>query len=373
MAPVGRRRDERATVLSMRFAGLCTLVAACASTPRVNTPRQPVAPMKHLAPREPVDVIAALGETGHAVSYIVPGAAQLELGGALALAPDATEPLEVIPLEQRGDDVRIGVRLDHARFALWTRRAQMLAILARDERVETRPGRAFAPTTAEPIEARLRATALVRRLGHEGHWTRIRYLGTLEVNGWVPDDALADQTPSGKMPIGRIPTGRPALSVFPGVVIRSEPQWSARELATMATGYFVDEIKTVDDAWVEVGYEDGDVLVHGYVSRRDPPGRVHHPHEADPPPSIAPNATAPSGTCLYAREGGEQIGYLVGDHPVALDATQPGWFALAIDSPWGPITFAARGATEAELDACAPPGSVPAPAPPAPAPPPVAP
>jgi hypothetical protein len=356
----------------MRFAGLCMLFAACAGPARVSSPRQPVAPTRHLAPRIPVDVIAALGETGREVSYLVPGAAQLELGGALVEAPDGTEPLEVVPLEQRGDDVRVGVRLDHARFALWTQRAQMLAIVARDQRVEERPGGGFTPMSAEPVEARLRATALVWRLGHEGHWTHIRYLGALEVNGWVPDDALAEQTPSGKMPIGRIPTGRPTLSVFPGVVIRSEPQWSARELAVMATGYFVDEIKTVDTTWVEVGYEDGDVLVHGYISRRDPPGRVHHPHPSDALTSIAPNATAPSGTCLYAREGGEQIGYLVGDHAVALDATHPGWFALAIDSPWGALTFAARGATEAELDACAPPGSVPAPAPPA-APPPVAP
>lgn len=357
----------------MRFAGLCTLVAACSSSPRGNTPRHPVAPTKHVASREPVDVIAALGETGREVSYVVPGPAQLELGGALVDAPDATEPLEVVPLEQRGNDVRVGVRLDHARFAVWTQRARMLAIVAHDQRVEERPGGGFTAVSAEPVEARLRATALVRRLGHEGHWTHIRYFGALEVNGWIPDEALVDQTPSGKMPIGRIPTGRATLSVFPGVVIRSEPQWSARELAVMATGYFVDKIKAVDDAWVEVGYEDGDVFVHGYVSRHDPPGSVHHARASDPPTLVAPNATAPSGTCLYAREDGEQVGYLVGDHPVALDATHAGWYMLAIDTPWGAITFAARGPTESELVACAPPGSVPAPAPPAPPPPPVAP
>jgi hypothetical protein len=323
--------------------------------------------MKHLPPREPIDVIAALGDTTRAISYIVPGAAHLELGGALVEAPDGTEPLEVVPLEQRGNDVRVGVRLEHARFAVWTQRARMLAILAHDQRVEETPGAGFTAASAEPIEARLRATALVRRLAHEGHWTRVRYLGALEVEGWVPDNSLIDQTSSGKMPIGRIPTGRSTLSVFPGVVIRSEPQWTARQLAIMATGYFVDEIKPVDDAWVEVGYEDGDVLVHGFISRRDPPGRIHRTPTADPPPPVAPNASAPSGTCLYAREDGEQVGYLVGDHPVALDPTHPGWFALAIDTPWGPITFAARGATEAELEACAPPGSVPSPTPRAPA------
>ena len=63
--------------------------------------------MKHLPPREPVDVIAALGDTTRPICYIAPGAAHLELGGALAEAPDGTEPLEVVPLEQRGNDVTL--------------------------------------------------------------------------------------------------------------------------------------------------------------------------------------------------------------------------------------------------------------------------
>jgi hypothetical protein len=341
----------------MRFASLALLVACGGARPA--GPRQPVAPARHDAAQEPVDVLAALGENGRAVSYIIPAAAQLELGGPLFDTPDGSDPLEVISIEQRGDDVRVGVRLDHARFALWTQRARVLGIVARDQRVEERAGGGFTPWSADPIEVRLRADALVRRVGHEDRWTRIRYLGALEVNGWVPDDALVDQTPLGKMPIGRIPTGRASLSVFPGVVIRSAPSSHARELAVMSTGYFVDEVKAVDDAWIEVAYEDGDIFVVGYVSRRDPPGRIHSPHAGDPLVSITPTTTAPSGTCLYAREGGEPIGYLVGDRQVALEPTHPGWFALAIDSPWGPITFAAKGATDGELSACAPPGSVP--------------
>jgi hypothetical protein len=349
----------------VRLAALLAVAACGPSAPAPTIPARAPA-IRHVIAREPIDVLAALGDTNRDVSFIVPGTAQLELGGALVQAPDGAEPLEVVPLDERGSDIRVGVRLPHARFALWTQRARMLAIVTRDQRVAERAGAGFTAYSAEPVEARLRATALVRRLGHEDHWTRIRYLGAVEVDGWVPDDALVDHAPGGKTPTGRIPTGRSTLSVFPGVVIRSEPRWGARELAVMANGYFVDAIRDVDEAWVEVAYEDGDVAVHGFVSRRDPPGRVHRPHEGDGPALVTTNATAPSGTCLYAREAGEPIGYLVGDREVALDATRPGWFALTIDTPWGPLTFAARGATETELAACAPPGSVPAPAPSAP-------
>jgi hypothetical protein len=244
------------------------------------------------------------------------------------------------------------VRLDHVRFALWTQRARMLAIIARDQRVEERPGGGFTPISAEPIEARLRATALVHRLGHEKGWTKIRYAGALEINGWVPDAALVDHTAPGKLATGRIPTGRTTLAVFPGVVIRSEPQWAARELAVMATGYFLDEIRSVDDAWTEVAYEDGDAVVHGFVSRRDPPGRVHRIREAEATAPVITNATAPAGTCLYASEQGEAIGTVVGDLPVALEPLHTGWYSLSLDTPWGPIAFLARGATEAELVKC---------------------
>jgi hypothetical protein len=348
----------------MRVAALCMLAACGQTSPPTITPRPTTA--RHVVAREPIDVLAALSDTGREVSFIVPGTAQLELGGALVQAPDGTEPLEVVPLDERGNDVRVGVRLPHVRFALWTQRARMLAIVSRDQRVEERAGAGLTPYSPEPVEARLRATALVRRLGHEDHWTKIRYLGALEVDGWVPDEALVDHAPGGKTPTGRVPTGRTTLSVFPGVVIRSEPTWASRELAVMANGYFVDQIREVDDAWVEVGYEDDDVNVHGFVSRRDPPGRVHHPHEGDAPALVTPNAIAPSGTCLYASEAGEPVGYVVGDREVALDAAHAGWFALSLDTPWGPLTFAARGPTDTELVACAPPGSVPAPAPPAP-------
>ena len=365
MAAVCQRREVRA-------AGLCLIpMLGCGSATVAPRPAAPSSPAsrpeaKHAAAREPIDVLAALSDPARDVAWIVPGAAQLELGGAPVQAPDGAEPLEVLPLDERGNDVRVGVRLDHVRFALWTQRARLLAVVAHDQRVEERPGGGFTAWSAEPVEARLRATALVHRLAHEKGWTRIRYSGAVEVNGWVPDAALADRTQPGKQPTGRLPTGRSTVAVFPGVVIRSEPQWSGRELAVMATGYFVDEIKSVDDAWIEVAYEDGDVFVHGFVSSHDPPGHVHHLREADPITPVATNASAPSGTCLYASEGGDAIGYIVGDHPVALEPTHPGWFSLAVDTPWGAVVFAARGATESELSTCAPEGSVPVatPAPP---------
>ena len=334
--------------MEMRRAGLC-LLAACGGAVSTVPATTPHPTTHHVAP-EPIDVLAALAKPTRDVAWIIPGSAQLELGGASVQAPEGAEPLEVEPLDERGNDVRVGVRLDHVRFAIWTQRARLLAITLRDQRVDEQPGGSF---STPPIEVRLRATALVRRIAHQKSWTKIRYSGALEINGWVPDDALGDRTQAGKQPLGRIPTGRTTLAVFPGAVIRAEPHWGSRELAVMATGYFIDEVSPIDDAWSEVAYEDGDVIVHGYLSRRDPPGRVHRARQADPIVPVQTNATAPADTCLYASEGGEPIGTIVGDTAVALDATHPGWFSLALDTPFGPIAFAARGATETELATCA--------------------
>jgi hypothetical protein len=334
--------------------GLC--LVACGGTTVPATP--PPAPPRHVATepdRPPVDPIAALTPDDTAVrSWVVPGPVHLELGAAAIAAGGAGRPIEVTPIDEEGNLQRVAIRLDHARFSVWIDRGQMLAVLTRDQRLDA----LGVPAVGAEVQVVLRAGATVRRLAHRDRSTQVRYLGALEIEGWVPDAVLADRgAPRGGA--GRIPTGRKTFMVLPGAVIRAEPRWAASELALMSTAYSLDIIRELDDAWTEVGYEDGDVAVHGFVSRRDPPGRLHHWRDSDPPPSVAPNTAVPGGTCLYARAGGDEIGYLVGNRPVALEDIGNGWWSLMIDTPWGPLGFAARGPSKTELSACAPPGALP--------------
>ncbi|HEV7554813.1 MAG TPA: hypothetical protein VGO00_05110, partial [Kofleriaceae bacterium] len=247
---------------------------------------------------------------------------------------------------------------DHARFLVWSERDRLFAIVSRDVHVD---GSTYMGPPNDQIEVILHAGARVRPLARKDGRTQIRYFGAVEVDGWVPDDALGDRSRRGS-PMGQIPTGRPRLLVTPGTVIRSETKWASRELALMANGYNVDIVRRLDDEWLDVEYADGDVVVHGFVSQRLPPGALHRPHPPDPPPTpISPTDMVPNATCLYARPEGEPIGYLVGDQRVELGAgDRLGWWKLAIDTPWGAMTFAARGATKLELLPCAP---VPPPAP----------
>jgi hypothetical protein len=334
--------------------GLC--LAACGGTTVAATPTP--APPRRVATepdRPPVDPIAALTPDDTAIrSWVVPGPIYLELGAAALAAGGAGRPIEVTPIDEEGNLQRVAVRLDHARFSVWVDRGQMLAVLTRDQRIDA----LGVPAVGSEVQAVLRAGATVRRLAHRDRSTQVRYLGALEIEGWVPDAVLADRGPP-RGGAGRIPTGRKTFMVLPGAVIRAEPRWAASELALMGTAYSLDIIHEHDDAWTEVGYEDGDVVVHGFVSRRDPPGRLHHWRDGDPPPSVAPNTAAPSGTCLYARAAGDAIGYLVGNRPVALEDIGNGWWSLTIDTPWGSLGFAARGPSRTELAACAPPGTVP--------------
>jgi hypothetical protein len=305
-------------------------------------------------PIDPVDPIRALTpDDTTEISWVVPGPIQLELGGTALPATGAGKPVEVAQIDRQGNLVRIALRLEHARFSAWIDRGQLLAVLERDQRIE-----GSVPITGGEIEVVLRAGAMVKRLAHREHATQVRYLGAVQIEGWVPDAALGDRGRD-RAGTGRIPTGRRTLMVVPGAVIRDEPRWAARELATMASGYFLDTIRVLDDTWTEVGYEDGDVAVRGFVSRRDPPGPVHHWREPDGAPGIAPNATLASGSCLYARARGEPIGYLVGNRPVELEDDGAGWWTVTIETPWGPLGFAAHGPTRSELVACAPAGSVP--------------
>jgi hypothetical protein len=321
----------------------------------------PRAAVKAAADHAPIDPIAVLAPNPDAetASWLVPGRIQLELGGGgVVEAPGGNRPIEVALVDRQGTLVRAVVRLDHARFSLWTDSARLLAVLAREQRVTTFIG--AAPMTDKI--ATLKPGARVRRLAHKDKQTQVRFVGAVEIEGWVPDDVLVEAGPL-RNRMGRLPTGRRTLTVLPGAVIRAEPKWAGGALAAMANGSFLDIVKEIDDAWVEVAYADGEVAVHGYVSRHGPPGRVHRTKDPEvPPPTVTANAKAASGTCLYAKQGGEAIGYIVGDQPVHLDDAGTGWWTLAFDTPWGPIPFAARGPTQTSLAACAPAGAVPAPA-----------
>lgn len=315
--------------------------------------------------RASIDPIAALTPVADGeVSWLAPGKAQLELGGPPIENPGGGKPIEVVIIDQHGSRVRVAVPLDHARFSLWTDRNRLFAVMRKDQRMSRGPGGGGSFGDAH---ASVRAGARVKRLAHRGTWTQIRYYGALEIEGWVPDPVLGESGPKHEYR-GRFPSGRRTLMVTPGAVIRAEPKWAADEIAVMANGYFLDTQRELEDGWTEVSYDDGDLSVRGFVSKRLPPGQVHRPHtdpEVQPVP-ITPNTKVASGTCLYSRVKGDLIGYIVGDRDVDLADAETGWFTLTTDSPWGPIAFAARGATRTDLHACAPAGTVPPPAPPPP-------
>jgi hypothetical protein len=216
---------------------------------------------------------------------------------------------------------------------------------------------------SDDTHVRLRAGAVVQRLARKDKRSQVRYVGALEIEGWVPDELIVDEGPPRDRPV-RVPRGgrtRPQ-HVFPGAAIRSEPRWAGTQntLAVVANAYSLDTVREIDQAWSVIAYDDADISVQGYLSRRDPPGRVHKLKDPDvAPQKIQANAKVPSGTCLYTHVKGEPIGYIVGDQDVMLDDTGGGWWTLTIDSPWGPIPFAAQGPTRIDLAGCAPAGSVP--------------
>lgn len=340
------------------FAVASLFLAACGSA-SVAPPTAHVARVTPEPDRAPIDPIAALTpEDAGEQSWVVPGPIQLELGATPIAATGSGRPIEVAMIDRQGRLERVAVHLEHARFSVWIARTFLMSVLARDQHISVGGG----PAGGSDIEVVLRAGSRVRRLAHRDRSTQIRYLGALQVEGWVPDAALGHRGRA-RDGTGRIPTGRKTLMVVPGAVIRSEPRWTSGELAIMANGYFLDAIRELDDSWSEVGYEDGDVAVHGFVSKRDPPGRVHHWHDVDPVPVVAPNATVASGTCLFARIDGDAIGYIVGNRPVELEEAGHGWWLATLDTPWGPIGFAVRGASKTDLVACAPPNTVPPAAP----------
>lgn len=325
------------------------------------TPVAPIAAPKKstTAARPVIDPIAALTPTAKGMfSVLQPGTAQLELGATPIESPGPTKPIPVSIVAEQGSRVRVAVRLDHARFVVWTERARLFAIVLRDARIALTPGQLGMSSDKHVV---LRAGAAVTRLARKDAWTHVRYSGAIEVEGWLPDATLGEEAPA-RGHVGRIPSARRTMMAIPGTVIRSEPKWGGRQLAVMANGYYLETERAVDDAWNEVAYADGDLLLTGFASRRDPPGRVHRkrPDPALAPVPITPNTKVASGTCLHARIDGDPIGYLDGDRDVDLADSGRGWWTLTINTPWGPVAFAAKGHDPMSLVRCAPPNTVPA-------------
>jgi hypothetical protein len=351
------------------------VIAACggATPPAATTTTQatPTTARPRGAPKREkihIDPIAGLAPpTADAdVSWMVPGRIILELGGSPIEAPGSNKPIEVAVIDEAGRQVRVAVRLEHARFSAWTDRGWLLGVVTREQRVTSFPGQ----MAMGDLRAILKPGARVRRLAHKDGSTQVRYLGAVEIEGWIPDDAIADAAPR-RRAIGKLPSARKTLLVTPGAAFRIEPRWGTNQLAAVANGYIIDIVKEIDAAWIEAQYADGEVDVRGYLSRHAPPTRVHRSHDAAVPPVMStPNDKIASGTCLFSKASGDQIGYIVGDRDVQLDDAGGGWWNVYVDTPWGAVLFAARGSSPAALFPCAPAGSVPPPGPPAPPPPP---
>jgi len=319
--------------------------AAASSTPTSSTlptPGSPGSPDRDTGhrgitatePFVPVDPAKALADPGATkATYLVPGTVRLDPTGLPVDAPPGAPPIEVGIADQQGSLVRVVVRLPTARFLVWSDRDRLFAIVRHDARVSD----------------------WMRAAGNLDTTEAILHYGGVQIEGWIPDDALAETLPTSDERSASWYGGQ-RLMLMPGAVIRSEAKWASRELALMAKTPFVETIKKVDDEWTEVRYADRDTLVHGYVSTRSPPGRLHHPAPPDPPPTpITPTDKAPEYTCLYASEQGDAIGFLTSEQEVELSpGNRLGWFKLAIDTPWGALTFAAQGATKRELMTCPP-------------------
>lgn len=294
---------------------------------------------------ERVDAASALSQPRVEAGWLVPGPAQLVLGGASMQAIDET-PIEIDLLEERGSEVRVGVRLDHARFAVWTARAKLLGVLSRQVQIA---GTAIPGTPSVTLQSGARVHKLEHKADEKK--TKIRYIGALEVEGWVADDAIGDRGPVGRAP-GRNYGGRRSVLVQAGATFRSEKRRNMGSIAVAHYSMFVENVEQLDDGWLRVAYVDSDVSASGYVLKTEPPSLTHPVKKPDTTAPIATNITVPADTCLYA--GDEPVGFIVGERAVLVEASpRVGWFTLTIDSPWGPIELEANGPTETSLTKCA--------------------
>ncbi|HEY0252723.1 MAG TPA: hypothetical protein VGC41_14410 [Kofleriaceae bacterium] len=230
---------------------------ACGGSPPVSptTAAQPahVAPHERASNRAPtIDPIAALtAPDQYPTSFIVPGTASIELDGPTVQAPPALPDVKGTIVDEQAQWVRVAIRIDGLAYTLWTERARLLGIAKKHTRLSNRRGDFWDRSGDEPF-AELRAGARVRMLKREGEWQQVRYLGALELDGWVPTSALVDRTTAEITHYGRMPTGLPTLTATPGTVIRVEPKWVADQIGVMANGFFLDTVKDIDQAWAEV-------------------------------------------------------------------------------------------------------------------------
>lgn len=292
----------------------------------------------------PVDIIAVLEAPQVDTAWVTTAPAQLALGGTSLQPLDDSRILEVDLLEERGSEIRIGVRHGFVRFAIWTSRSNLHAVLASEQRMTT----AF--TTPNTFEVVLSKGARVTPLDTGRERTRVRYTGAFEVEGTVPTSALTTRGPS-RRSVRRLAGGQKPLLVTPGANIRSEPRVGSSVLALAAYSTTMGIVKPLDNGWYEVNYVDDDVRVHGFVSRQDPPGAVQPRRTTGfAAKTVGPNRIA-GGTCLYAS--GEVVGLAAGSISGSLvPSTRPGWFTFTVETPWDMIDFEVHGPTENDLDRC---------------------
>ncbi|MEZ4361220.1 MAG: hypothetical protein R3B48_13635 [Kofleriaceae bacterium] len=250
---------------------------------------------------------------------------------------DAAEPLQVIVVERAGAVVRVAAHLERLRFVAWIPREDLLSVLARDVSAND----AF---IRPPVGAKLHRDAVVQVLERDAERARVRYSGGVEVTTWVPLSALADRSEGGAARRAR-PQQGPLFPVAPGMAIRAEPRWGGSLLAVVSRSRFLQDVRAVDDAWHEVRYGDGAVTIHGFASRRFPPVPLARRATSGSPAAMPSDETLPAGTCLYADVRGELVGRVIAELPATGDGEEEdGWRGVFVDTPWGPLRFAARRA-----------------------------
>jgi hypothetical protein len=296
---------------------------------------------------KPVDVVAALSAQPSDAAWMVPAAGQLTLGGGALTPRDDKDMFEVDVLEERGSDVRVGIRLSGIRFALWTARESLMPALVSTEELRELPG-VDRPATGD-VKIVLREGARVIRLARERSWTKVRYVGSLEAEGWVPTTSLAERGPAGRVTTRKYSSSRSTYAT-PGYAIRSEADRNGRLLATVSYSTSIQIVKQLDTRWAEVTFEDTDILVHGFGSKQEPPVPTHPRRKVTFARPIGPHRV-PDKTCLYA--GDEAIGVVVGDAWGTLSAgMRTGWFTFTVDTAWDSIAFDVRGPLETQLETC---------------------